>query len=175
MMNNHTFKDIINNKEIKIFHGSDVLVSEPKIIIPVRALDFGIGFYTTTNLEQAKGFSIRVKERNKTNSTYISIYNLNTELLKKNNCLIFDKPDKKWLDFVSSNRNGIYNGVIYDVIFGPVANDTIFKTFIAYQNGILSEKETIKRLKVSKLYNQLVFTNDKALKCLSFIGEYKNE
>jgi len=174
-MNNHTFKDIIKNKEIKIFHGSDVLVSEPKIIVPVRALDFGIGFYTTTNLEQAKSFSIRVKERNKTNSTYISIFNLNIELLKKNNCLVFDKPDKKWLDFVSSNRNGIYNGVIYDVIFGPVANDTIFKTFIAYQNGILSEKETIKRLKISKLYNQLVFTNEKALKCLSFIGEYKNE
>jgi hypothetical protein len=63
-------------------------------------------------------------------------------MLKKCNCLFFDKPDKKWLDFVSANRNGTYNGNIFDIIYGPVANDTVFKTFIAYQNGILSEKET---------------------------------
>jgi len=56
-------------------------------------------------------------------------------------------------------------------IYGAVANDTIFRTFIAYQNGTLSEKETLQRLKIRDLYNQLVFTNEEALKCLHFIGE----
>jgi len=74
---------------------------------------------------------------------------------------------------VSANRNGTYNGEIYDVIYGPVANDTIFKTFIAYQNGTLSEQETLKRLKIRPLYNQLVLTNKEALKCLSFLRELK--
>jgi hypothetical protein len=48
-------------------------------------------------------------------------------------------------------------------------------SFIAYQNGILSEKETLKRLKVRRLYNQLVFTNEESLKCLVFRGEYNND
>ena len=172
-MKNIKFKDLLKSKNLKVYHGSDILVKEPKIMQPIRALDFGSGFYTTTNIEQAKSFAEKVRDRNESVKTHISIYNLNINLLIKQNTLFFDKPDKKWLDFVSDNRNGTYNGVIYDIIYGPVANDTIFKTFIAYQNGILNEKETLKRLKINDLYNQMVFTNENALKCLSFLGEHQ--
>jgi hypothetical protein len=168
---NITFKEILTLKNLPVYHGSDILVKEPKIMQPVRALDFGHGFYTTTNIEQAKSFAKKVQDRNGSSQSHISIFVLNIDLLKKQNALFFDKPDKKWLDFVSANRNGTYNGQTYDIIYGPVANDTIFKTFIAYQNGILSEKETLKRLKIRRLYNQLLFTNEEALKCLLFSGE----
>jgi hypothetical protein len=171
MRNNISFKEILSSKDIKIYHGSDILIKNPKIIQPVRALDFGQGFYTTTNMEQAKSFAKKVQDRNSSAETHISLYTLNTDMLKNLNCLFFNKADKKWLDFVSANRNGTYNGKTFDVIYGPVANDTVFKTFIAYQNGTLSEKETLKRLKVRDLYNQLVFTNEKSLECLQFIGE----
>jgi hypothetical protein len=162
---------MISSKNIKIYHGSDILIKNPEIIQPVRALDFGQGFYTTTNIEQAESFAKKVQDRNGSTETHISIYTLNTDMLKEQTYLFFDRPDKKWLDFVSANRNGTYNGNIFDVIYGPVANDTVFKTFIAYQNGRLNEKETLKRLKVRRLYNQLIFTNDEALKCLQFYGE----
>lgn len=33
-----------------LHHGSNVEVREPKILNPNRGLDFGHGFYTTTNL-----------------------------------------------------------------------------------------------------------------------------
>ena len=165
------YKDILSTTDIKIYHGSDVLVQNPKIMQPVRALDFGMGFYTTTNIEQAKSFAKRVQDRNGSSETHISVYSLKIDLIKKMNCLYFNKPDKKWLDFVSVNRNGLYNGENYDIIYGPVANDTIFKTFIAYQNGILSEKETIKRLKISRLYNQMVFTSEESLNCIDFLEE----
>jgi hypothetical protein len=170
-MKNKSFKEICAAKSIQVYHGSDILIKNPKIIQPVRALDFGHGFYTTTNIEQAESFAKKVQDRNGSKETHISIYTLNTDMLNKLNYLFFDKPDKKWLDFVSANRNGTYNERIFDVVYGPVANDTVFKTFIAYQNGILSEKETLKRLKIRKLYNQLIFTNDEALKCLQFYGE----
>jgi hypothetical protein len=169
---NISFKEILTLKNLPVYHGSDILVKEPKIMQPVRALDFGYGFYTTTNIEQAKSFANKVKDRNGSSQTHISIFTLNIDLLKKLQTLFFDKPDKKWLDFVSANRNGTYTGKIHDIIYGPVANDTIFKTFIAYQNGILSEKETLKRLKIRRLFNQLVFTNEEALKCLLFSGEF---
>ena len=32
-----------------VYHGSNVEVREPRIIKPNRTLDFGNGFYTTTN------------------------------------------------------------------------------------------------------------------------------
>jgi hypothetical protein len=171
MSKNISFKEILAFKDLPVYHGSDILVKEPKIMQPVRALDFGHGFYTTTNIEQAKSFAKKVQDRNGSSQTHISIFVLNIDLLKKQNVFFLDKPDKKWLDFVSANRNGTYNEQTYDVIYGPVANDTIFKTFIAYQNGILSEKETLKRLKIRRLYNQLVFTNEEALKSLLFSGE----
>ena len=169
------FKDIISKTNIQVYHGSDTLVKEPNIIQPVRALDFGIGFYATTNIEQARSFAKKVKDRNNSSQTYISIYKLNIEILKKLEFIFFNKPDKKWLDLVSSNRNGAYTGELYDLVYGPVANDTIFKTFIAYQNGILNEKETLKRLKIRELYNQMVFKSDTALNALEFTGELSNE
>ena len=36
-----------------VYHGSNVEVKEPEILKPNRELDFGNGFYTTTNLDQA--------------------------------------------------------------------------------------------------------------------------
>lgn len=171
MEKNITFKDILSLKELKIYHGSDILIKEPQIIQPTRALDFGQGFYTTINMNQAKSFAQKVRNRNGSSQTHISIYNLDIDSLKKQHSFYFDKPDNKWLDFVSANRNGTYNGEKYDIIYGPVANDTIFRTFIAYQNGILNAEETIERLKIRELFNQLVFTNEKSLNCLSFSGE----
>ena len=34
-----------------LYHGSNVEVSEPKLLKVQRTLDFGKGFYTTTDLE----------------------------------------------------------------------------------------------------------------------------
>ena len=164
---------ILSDKNTEIYHGSDTIVDNPQIVQPIRALDFGPGFYTTTNINQAKSFANKVKDRNNSVQTHISVYSINLDLANTKNTMVFEKPDKKWLDFVSANRNGTYEGETFDIIYGPVANDTIFRTFIAYQNGILSEKETLKRLKIRRLYNQLVFISTKALECLHFAGEYK--
>ena len=53
----------------------------------------------------------------------------------------FDAPDETWLDYVSDNRNGIATPK-HDFAFGPVANDDVFRTFAAYQAGVLSKEET---------------------------------
>jgi hypothetical protein len=37
---------------LKLFHGSYMIVKEPRIITPERMLDFGAGFYATTDSEQ---------------------------------------------------------------------------------------------------------------------------
>lgn len=60
----------------------------------------------------------------------------------------------------------------YDVVIGPVANDTLYQTFTLYEAGILTKPETIARLKVHPLFDQVSFHSHKALEHLKFIDAY---
>lgn len=46
-----------------LYHGSNVIVSELRLIKQSRFLDFGYGFYTTTNKAQAIFFADKVTKR----------------------------------------------------------------------------------------------------------------
>lgn len=157
-----------------VYHGGNVVVNQPRLIKQNRTLDFGYGFYTTTNQRQAVNFAGKVTERRKSGIPSVSMYEVPElgELSLKYRLLIFMTPDEKWLDFVFANRNGSYKGDHFDIIFGPVANDTIYRTFVAYEEGILTKEETIARLKVKKLYNQMTFTTERSLKELRYIGQF---
>ena len=48
-----------------LYHGSNIIVDKPQIIQSNRFLDFGTGFYTTTNYEQALNFAQKVTTRRK--------------------------------------------------------------------------------------------------------------
>ena len=41
-----------------LYHGSNVAVQKPKIIISNRTLDFGFGFYTTSSEIQAQKWAV---------------------------------------------------------------------------------------------------------------------
>jgi len=154
-----------------LYHGSNVVVDKPKLIVQNRALDFGVGFYTTENKTQAISFAEKVFRRRKEGEPIVSVYEFD-EVLAFAACklLRFGAPDEAWLDFVSAHRNRTYQGDTYELIYGPVANDDIFLTFHLYASGELSKEETINRLKIKKLYNQLVFSSEQALANLKFIG-----
>lgn len=57
-----------------LYHGSNLVVSQPKLIHQNRFLDFGFGFYTTTNKIQAIGFADKVTKRRKDGQRTVSIY-----------------------------------------------------------------------------------------------------
>lgn len=159
-----------------LYHGSNLTVSEPKLIKQNRFLDFGYGFYTTTNKAQAIGFADKVTKRRNSGKCTVSIYEVD-EALAFSACSVlrFDHPDEAWLDFVSDNRSGQYAGTAYDFVFGPVANDDVYTTFALYTAGVLSKEQTVEALKIKKLYNQLVLTSEKALSYLKFIGTVPEE
>lgn len=159
-----------------LYHGSNVIVSEPKLIPQNRFLDFGFGFYTTTNKTQAIGFADKVYKRRKEGSRIVNIYELDeAKTFAACSVLNFDSANEAWLDFVSDNRAGSYNGESFDIIFGPVANDDVYTTFNLYTAGVLSKEQTLEALKIKKLYNQMVFTSEKALSYLKFIGTVPEE
>ena len=151
-----------------IYHGSNVTVEEPKILTPNRYLDFGAGFYTTTNYDQALNFAGKVTMRKKCGRSTVNIYELDESIFENVNVLNFDSADEAWLDFVSDNRSGIDRTAGYDLICGPVANDDVYQTFILYSTGVYTKEQTIEALKIKKLYNQYVFTTDRALSFLTF-------
>lgn len=159
-----------------LYHGSNLTVSEPKLVAQNRFLDFGYGFYTTTNKVQAIGFADKVTKRRKEGIPTISIYEIDeAKAFAECSVLRFDAPNEEWLDFVSENRAGNYSGKRYDFIYGPVANDDVYTTFTLYTSGVLTKEQTIEALKVKKLYNQLVLTSNKALSYLKFCGTVPEE
>ena len=88
-----------------LYHGSNMVVKQPKLIKQNRFLDFGFGFYTTTNREQAKNFALKVVQRRKSGEATLNIYSIEeNEAFKECSLLRFETPDEKWLDFVSANR-----------------------------------------------------------------------
>ncbi len=160
---------------MKVYHGTNTVIEKPQIINRFKTLDFGEGFYTTENEIQARDFAIKVCERrNPSLFPVVNCYKF-SEDLEKFTVLVFDAPDEKWLDFVVERRKGIALTKKYDLIIGPVANDDVFGTIILYESGQLDKESAIKRFKVKKLYNQVVFCNDSVLNYLSFTNSYKVE
>lgn len=154
-----------------LYHGSNVIVDQPKLIRKNRYLDFGFGFYTTTNREQAVNFAQKVTDRRKMGEATLNIYSVN-EAVAFQECKVlqFDSPDEAWLDFVAANRQGTYQGEKYDLIYGAVANDDVYRTIALYMTGVLDKEQTLSSLKIRKLFNQLVFATEKSLQYLKFEG-----
>lgn len=153
-----------------LYHGSDVVVKTPRLVPQKRTLDFGYGFYTTMNQEQAVSFAQKVKERRESKSCYVTVYEIPdiSVLQSQLNVRIFPAANEEWLDFVYANRSGNDRLQDYDIVYGPVANDTIYRTFIAYEAGIYTKEETLQKLKIKELYNQMTFLTEKALTYLKF-------
>ncbi|MCL1828826.1 MAG: DUF3990 domain-containing protein [Oscillospiraceae bacterium] len=154
-----------------LYHGSNIIADKPLLVPQNRALDFGKGFYTTENETQAISFASKVFRRRKDGEPVVSVYEFD-EITAFSTCslLRFDSADEVWLDFVSANRNRSYQGEFFELIYGPVANDDIFLTFQLYASGNLSKQETIERLRIKQLYNQLVLGSERALSYLKYIG-----
>jgi len=159
-----------------LYHGSDQIIETPELQKSIRTLDFGPGFYTTTNKDQASNFAIKVYDRSIRSGTtpkgkFVSVYEADFEAMRRElDILHFDSANEAWFDFIIANRRNTWQGKRYDVIYGPVANDTIYRTLIAFEAGELSKTETIARLKVRKLYDQMTFASERSLAFLKYTG-----
>ena len=153
-----------------LFHGSDTLVDNPVIMPKYRSLDFGLGFYVTSSHEQAVSWAKKVCYRNASKHQYVNSYEfdhesaISTLKVKK-----FDKADEEWLDYVCACR---MNRPVdeYDIVIGPVADDTVYSVVILYENGDLDKQEALKRLKVENLKDQILFHTEESLKYLKYNG-----
>ncbi len=152
-----------------VFHASNCEVVEPMLVESNRLLDFGPGFYTTDNREQAIRFARGVVRR-RGGKPFLNMYEFNDSgAMAELQVLQFDSPSEEWLNFVADNRSGRYGGVGFDLVAGPVANDNVYATIGLYMKGFMSKEATIRELRVHSLYKQIVFCRPVAFKYLKHV------
>lgn len=152
-----------------VYHGSNMVVEQPKLIEQNRFLDFGYGFYTTTNQAQAENFAQKVILR-RGGKPVLNVYEFDETVQNSTlKVMRFSAPDEAWLNFVSAHRNGMYDGEQYDLIVGAVANDDVYRTLQVYAAGLLTKEQALEALKAKKLYDQYVFATTQALALLRFV------
>lgn len=153
---------------MKLYHGSNVEVKEPNILFSRRTLDFGQGFYTTSDYVQAEKWAFSITKRRGVGEPVVSVYGFDEIALAELAVLEFCTPNIDWLHFVSENRTNTYQGMEYDFVKGPIANDNTMPVLNMYISGFIDEDFAIKRLLPQKLKDQYVFKTEKALLFLKF-------
>lgn len=151
-----------------LYHGSNVEVRQPKLLAGQRPLDFGPGFYATSDLEQASKWAERTARVRKEGSPLVSVYEVEEASFAALKVLRFESANKEWLRFVASNRRRLTESTDWDVISGPVANDQTMPTLMLFLDGYLTEDEAIRRLLPQKLKDQIVFKTSPALALLRY-------
>ena len=148
-----------------LYHGSDQIIKSPELRASIRTLDFGPGFYTTTNKKQAKNFAIKVYNRSirtgkLPEGKFLSIYEIDYDIMQKELAVLyFASASEAWFDFIIANRRSTWQ-----------ANDTIYRTLIVFETGELSKSETIARLKIRELFDQMTFVTERSLSFLKYSG-----
>lgn len=144
-----------------LYHGSNVVVSTPKIMINGHYKDFGYGFYCTNIEKQAKRWALTRKGKSIVNRyKYLEDSSLKV--------LVFDRMTEEWLDFVVACRRGQMHS--YDIVEGPMADDQIWDYVEDYIEGNISKEAFWELVKFKYPTHQIVFCTDAALRTLHFQG-----
>ena len=142
----------------KVYHGSIEEVKSPEIRQPNRSLDYGSGFYATTSYEQAKKWVERRMKDKGVSVGYVNVYELDDDVIKE-----------EWVNFVMKNRTEREFCHDYDIVYGPVADDSVYTQFTLYEGGIISMPTLIQELKTYKLVDQYLFHTEKSLLAIKFV------
>lgn len=157
---------------MKVYHGSDTVVQKPRILHSKRRMDFGSGFYTTQSRTQAEKWARSVRRRRDSPEAFVTEFDY--EEKPEMNVLIFDGPFAEWFDFIIRNRKGTFTHD-YDIIIGPVADDSVYDTLFLFESGYITREEAIRKLNSAKLDGQIMFHTDKSLECITYIDSWEVE
>ena len=87
--------------------------------------------------------------------------------------LKFPEMTEDWLDFIVQSRSGKSHG--YDIVEGPMANDTIFNYIQNFVDGKISRAAFWELAKFKKPTHQISFHTARALETLTFKRAYEVE
>ncbi len=151
---------------MKLYHSSNLSISNPDTGHSRDYLDFGKGFYLTSLEEQALKYGQRFIRRGQ--EAWINTFEFEFEF-DDWKILQFDSYDEAWLRFVSKCRAG-EDDSDYDMVVGGIADDKVIQTLDRYFAGELSKENTLGLLKYEKPNNQYCIRSQNMLdECLKYI------
>ena len=136
---------------ITLYHGSNVNIEKIDLSLSRKGKDFGCGFYLNANRQQAMDMAVRTTNRMKTGTPTISAFEFDESCLVSNkiNIKIFDGYSIEWAEFILMNRKNDSDipAHPYDIVIGPIANDTVGVQIRRFIMGYISIERLIEELK----------------------------
>ncbi|PHV69590.1 hypothetical protein CS063_14870 [Sporanaerobium hydrogeniformans] len=152
----------MDSQEKVIYHGHHMRIEYPEIRKHRFTKDFSWGFYCTEIQKQAE------KWASKFNTSIINVYKLKD--IEHLNVKQFEDYTDEWLEFVVNCRSGKTHE--YDVVIGPMADDTIYDYIEAYIEGQMNKQKFFELMKFKYPTHQISFHTIKALDHLDFFKSY---
>lgn len=156
---------------IALYHGSNVEIKEIDLSLSRKGKDFGCGFYLNANKQQAMEMAERTAQRMRIGSPVVSAFEFDESLLsnKELKVKIFDEYSVEWAEFVLMNRKNHTDipAHSYDIVVGPIANDTVGVQIRRFIMGYISIERLIEELKFKGPHSvQYFFGTEAAIKTL---------
>ena len=156
---------------IKLYHGSNVVIGKIDLSLSHKGKDFGRGFYLNPNEKQAMGMAVRTAQRLMEGEPVLNTYLFDDALLKDDSPLsfkVFDDYSVEWAEFVLANRRNLSDTPIhpYDIVVGPIANDTVGLQMRRFIQGYISIERMIEELRFCKPAVQYFFGTEKVVSYL---------
>jgi len=134
-------------EKLRLYHAGFSAITHPDIRYGRSNADFGQGFY----FSDSKDFSMRWAKQRKGFDTVLNTYELNPAGLKIKR---FTR-DIEWFSYIFSNRRRKPDTLKdFDVIVGPIANDTLYNTFGILTSGMLDDAVAMALLQLGPAYTQ---------------------
>ncbi len=152
---------------MRLYHGSNTIIEQIDLSRCKPYKDFGQGFYLTEIREQAEQMARR------TSAIYggepvVTEFEFDETALNVLSVKTFEEPSEEWALFVMANRsrNHIQPTHGFDIVIGPVADDTIATLFRNFDDGIIDLPMLVNGLKYKKFSSQYLFHSVEAIKYL---------
>ena len=155
---------------MKLYHGSNIIIEQIDFARCKPYKDFGQGFYLTEIEEQA----VQMARRTATiygGEPVVTAFEFDDAAAMADETLSvkrFAEPGEEWAWFVMANRSreGRHPVHDYDIVIGPVADDTIATLFRNFDDGIIDLRMLVAGLRYKKISSQYFFHSARAVQYL---------
>ena len=144
-----------------LYHGSNVAIEEIDLSLCKPYKDFGKGFYLTDIKSQAEDMAVRRVRLSGFGMPTITSFEFDETVLNDKSLLTlsFPRVSVEWAKFVLDNRDIEHKGFShdYDIVIGPVADDTVAFQLRRYLLGGISLENLVQELEFKGLNSQYFF------------------
>lgn len=151
---------------MRLYHGSNMRVTDIDLLKSRPAKDFGRAFYLSADREQAVDMG-RFKVDTFGGEVVVNEFEFDENALAELNYLRFEEYTEEWAKFVLANRETDECAHDYDVVYGPIANDRIGRQIFNFHSGYIDFPTFLKRIQYPEgITSQWAFCTERSIKSL---------